>query len=448
MSFVPHVHEERQRMLEAVGVASVEDLFEDIPPSIRNPRLDLPPPLSELEAVEALRDLEALNRYPVRGGDYFIGGGAYNHHVPAAVDAVASIPSLYTAYTPYQAEASQGMLQAMFEYQTAIARITGLDVSNASLYDGGTASYEACALAMRQTRRRHILFDRSINPHYRELLTSYAHNVRAEITELEYAEAAADAPAALAEKVDDSVAAVFGQNPDFFGRIADYSALAEAAHEKGALLVMVVNPVSLGILMTPGEMGADVAVGEGQPLGLRLNYGGPYLGFMAARRALMRKMPGRLVGETVDAKGRRAFVLTLQAREQHIRREKATSNICSNEALCALTAVAHLATIGRQGFVDVARLCLQKAHYARMTLGAIEGAELVFDGPHFNEFVLRLGKPVEGLFRAMGHSFEPGIRLNRWYGELSDCLLVAVTEVNSKLHIDEYARRLRDWLCN
>ncbi|MHC5054423.1 MAG: aminomethyl-transferring glycine dehydrogenase subunit GcvPA [Planctomycetota bacterium] len=448
MSFVPHVHEERQRMLEAVGVASVEDLFEDIPPSIRNPRLDLPPPLSELEAVEALRDLEALNRYPVRGGDYFIGGGAYNHHVPAAVDAVASIPSFYTAYTPYQAEASQGMLQAMFEYQTAIARITGLDVSNASLYDGGTASYEACALAMRQTRRRHVLFDRSVNPHYRELLTSYAHNVQAEITELEYAGAAGDAPGRLAEKVDESVAAVVVQNPDFFGRIADYSALAEAANSKGALLVMIVNPVSLGILKTPGEMGADVAVGEGQPLGLRLNYGGPYLGFMAARRALMRKMPGRLVGETVDAKGRRAFVLTLQAREQHIRREKATSNICSNEALCALTAVAHLATIGRQGFVDVSKLCLQKAHYARMTLGAVEGAELVFDGPHFNEFVLRLGRPVEGLFRAMGHSFELGIRLNRWYGELSDCLLVAVTEVNSKLHIDEYARRLRDWLCN
>jgi len=448
MGFVPHVDGERRRMLEALGAGSVEDLFEDIPASIRNPRLDLPPPLSELEAVEALKDLEALNRYPVRGGDYFIGGGAYNHHVPAAVGAVTSIPSFYTAYTPYQAEASQGMLQAIFEYQTAIARITGLDVSNASLYDGGTACYEACALAMRQTRRRHVVFDRSVNPHYRELLKSYAHNVKAEITELDHSQVAADSPGRIAERVDDTAAAVIVQNPDFFGRIADYSALAEAAHARGALLVMIVNPVSLGILKTPGEMGADVAVGEGQPLGLRLNYGGPYLGFMAARRKFMRKMPGRLVGQTVDEKGRRAYVLTLQAREQHIRREKATSNICSNEALCALTAVAHLATIGKRGFVDVARLCLQKAHYARMTLGAVEGVELVFEGPHFNEFVLRLGKPVEDLFRAMGHSFEPGIRLDRWYDGLSDCLLVAVTEMNSKQHIDEYARRLRDWLCN
>ena len=213
-------------------------------------------------------------------------------------------------------------------------------------------------------------------------------------------------------------------------------------------MIMIVNPVSLGILKTPGEMGADVAVGEGQPLGLRLNYGGPYLGFLAARRALIRKMPGRIVGETVDAKGRRGYVLTLQAREQHIRREKATSNICSNQALCALTALAHLAVVGKDGLRKAAELCIRKAHYARMTLGAVEGAELVFDGPHFNEFVLRLAKPVADLFKVMGHSFEPGIRLDRWYEELSDCLLVAVTEVNTKRNIDDYARRLRDWLCN
>jgi glycine dehydrogenase subunit 1 len=448
MSFVPHIDEERRKMLETIGVKSVEELFEDVPASIRNPKLRLPPPLSELEVMEELRDLEALNRYPVRGGDYFLGGGSYNHHVPAAVESIVSIPSFYTAYTPYQAEMSQGMLQAIFEYQTMIARITGLDVSNASLYDGGTASYEACAMAISKTGRRRVLFDRSVNPHYRELLSSYGRNVRVEMVEVDYAPDSGEASGRLAERVDESLAAVVVQNPDFLGRIADYSELAEAAHAKGALLVMIVNPVSLGLLKTPGEMGADIAAGEGQPLGLRLNYGGPYLGFLAARRALMRKMPGRLVGETVDGQGRRGYVLTLQAREQHIRREKATSNICSNQAMCALTALSHLSIIGKRGYRKVAELCVQKAHYARMTLGAVEGAELVFDGPHFNEFVLRLGKPVEDLFRVMGHSFEPGIRLNRWYDELADCLLVAVTEVNTRRNIDEYARRLRDWLCN
>ena len=448
MSFVPHVDADRKKMLAAVGVESVDALFEDIPASIRDPKLDLAPPLSELEVVEKMRDIEALNRYPVRGGDYFIGGGAYNHYVPAAVDAVGSIPSFVTAYTPYQPEMSQGMLQAIFEYQTAIARITGLDVSNASLYDGGTAAYEACAMAMRHTGRRTILFDRSVNPHYRELLTSYARNVRAEIRELEYSEESARSVDALAGALDDDAAAIVVQSPDFFGRIVDFVRLAEAVHARGSLLVTIVNPIALGILKTPGEMGADIAVGEGQPLGLALNYGGPYLGFIASTKKLMRKLPGRIVGETVDTSGRRSFVLTLQAREQHIRREKATSNICSNEAHCALTAVAHLATIGKRGLQQVARLCMQKAHYARMTLGAIEGAHLVFDGPHFNEFVLRLDKPIEDLFRVMGHSFEPGIRLNRWYPELSDCLLVAVTEVNTRSHIDDYARRLKDWLCN
>ncbi|MFH0911430.1 MAG: aminomethyl-transferring glycine dehydrogenase subunit GcvPA [Planctomycetota bacterium] len=448
MSYTPHVDADRRRMLAAIGVDSVEALFRDIPASLRNPRLDLPAPLSELEVMETLRDLEALNRSPVRAGDYFIGGGAYNHHIPAAVEAVVSNPSFYTSYTPYQPEMSQGMLQAIFEYQTLIARLTGLEVSNASLYDGGTAAYEACAMAVRETKRRRVLFDRSLNPHYRELLASYGRNVRLGMEEIDYSPRAADAPGALAGRLDDSYAAVVVQNPDFFGRIADYAPLAGTAHARGALLVQVANPVSLGLLKTPGEMGTDIAVGEAQPLGLALNYGGPYLGFISARRALLRKMPGRIVGETVDGRGRRGFVLTLQAREQHIRREKATSNICSNQALCALTALAHLALVGRKGLREVAELCLQKAHYARMTLGAIPGVELVFEGPHFNEFVLRLPRPVEDLFRAMGHSFEPGIRLNRWYRELADCLLVAVTEMNTRENIDNYARRLRDWLCN
>ncbi|MHC4886828.1 MAG: aminomethyl-transferring glycine dehydrogenase subunit GcvPA, partial [Planctomycetota bacterium] len=371
-----------------------------------------------------------------------------NHHIPAAVPAIASHPSFLTAYTPYQPEMSQGMLQAIFEYQTAIARITGLEVSNASLYDGGTAACEACAIAVRHTKRNRILFDRSVNPHYRELLSSWGANVQVEMEEIDYSQSAAAAPQALTEQLDKSYAAVLVQMPDFFGRIADFTALAEAAHNNKVLLIMIVNPVSLGLLKTPGEMGADIAVGEGQPLGLPLSYGGPYLGFMGTTKKLMRKIPGRVVGETVDSEGRRGFVLTLQAREQHIRREKATSNICSNQAICALHALVHLSVIGEKGYRQVSELCIQKTHYARMTLGAIEGVEIVFGGPVFNEFVLRLPKPVEDLFKVMGHSFEPGIRLNRWYDELSDCLLVTVTEMNTKQDIDTYARRLEDWLCN
>jgi len=448
VAYSPHTDADRATMLRAAGAHTTDELFEDIPEQIRDPHLDLPDPLSELEAVEAMRDLEALNRWPLRAKDYFIGGGAYRHHVPAAVAAIAAEPSLYTAYTPYQPEMSQGMLQAIFEYQTAIARITGLEVANASLYDGSTAAYEACAMAVRQTRRRRILFDRSLDPHTRELLAGYGRTVRIEMIEQDYARTGAEGPDQLAQGMDDSYAAVVVQNPDFFGRITDCTALAEAAHRVGALLVMRVNPVSLGLLKTPGEMGADIALGEGQPLGLSLNYGGPYLGFLAARRKLIRRMPGRIAGETVDDQGRRGFVLTLQAREQHIRREKATSNICSNQALCALTAMAHLSVIGRKGLRQVAELCLHKAAYARETLGAVDGAELVFEGPHFNEFVLRLAKPVADLFREMGHAFEPGIRLNRWYPELSDCLLVAVTEMNTRESIDRYAGRLKEWLCS
>jgi len=446
MSYIPHTEADEKRMLDAVGVSAVEALFADIPEALRDPEIDLPAPLAELELVEHLKDLEELNRYPVRGGDYFIGGGAYNHHVPAAVAEMVGRCEFYTAYTPYQAEISQGMLQAIFEYQTAIARITGLDVANASLYDGGTAIYEACVMAVKQTRKSRIVFDTSLNPHYREVLASYGRNALIDMACIAYARDAGGNIPALIEALDEDTAAVIVQFPDFFGRISDFAPLAEACHARKAMLVAVVNPIALGVLKSPGEMGADIAVGEGQTLGLPLNYGGPFLGFIPCREALMRRLPGRLVGETQDAQGRRGYVLTLQAREQHIKRERATSNICSNQALCALQALAHVTVMGKQGLRQVAELCLQKAHYARMTLGAVEGAELVFQGPHFNEFVLRLRKPVMDLFRALGHAFEPGIRLNRWYKELSDCILVAVTEVNRRQDIDNYALRLRDWL--
>jgi glycine dehydrogenase subunit 1 len=446
MSYIAHTPQDQAEMLKAIGIRSVDELFQDIPASLQHPQIQLPPALSELELIEHMRDLEEQNRHPVRGGDYFIGGGAYNHHVPQAAIAMISRSEFYTAYTPYQPEISQGMLQAIFEYQTAIARITGLDAANASLYDGGTAVYEACVMAVGETRRGRVVFDTSLNPHYRQVLASYGRNAQIDMHCLPYVPEPGGAAEQLCRELTDDTAAVIAQTPDFFGRTAGFEALAKACHARKALLILVVNPISLGVLRTPGEIGADIAVGEGQTLGMRLNYGGPYLGFIACREKLIRRLPGRLVGETADQQGRRGFVLTLQAREQHIKRERAASNICSNEALCALQALAYLTVMGKAGFRKVSELCIQKAHYARMKLGGIPGASLAFEGPHFNEFVLRLRKPVMDLFRRLGHSFEPGIRLNRWYPELSDCLLVAVTEVNSKQDIDNYAMRLQDWL--
>jgi len=434
-------------MLAAIGVRSVDELFADIPASLLHPTINLPPPMSEFELLEHMRDLEAENRHPVRAGDYFIGGGAYNHHVPTAALALAQRGEFLTAYTPYQAEISQGLLQIIFEYQTAIARITGLDASNASLYDGGTALYEACVMAVEHTRRPKIVFDTAVNPHYREVLAFYGRNARIIMHNIPYMPEPGNGEN-LRRQIDGDTAAVIVQYPDFFGRIADYTELARACHANGSLFIMSVYPLALGILKTPGEMEADIAVGEGQSLGLKLQYGGPYLGFIACRQDFIRRLPGRLVGETVDSQNRRGFVLTLQAREQHIKRERATSNICSNQAHCALQALAYLTVMGKEGFRQAADLCLQKAHYARMKLGAVPGASLVFDGPHFNEFVLRLRKPVMDLFRRLGHAFEPGIRLNRWYPELADCLLVAVTELNRKQDIDNYAMRLQDWLAS
>ena len=448
MSYIPHTIEDTKKMLAAIGVDSIDDLFAGVPDSLKNFELKLPASLSELELVEHIKDLESSNRYPMRPGSYFIGGGAYNHHIPAAVDELCAKSEFYTAYTPYQPEISQGMLQAIFEYQTAIARITGLAVSNASLYDGATAVYEASVMAVNSTRKEKIIYDSAINPHYREVMRSYGRNAMIGMEEIPYSPTPEQSIGALLERVDADTAAVIVQYPDFFGRICDYSELAEELHARKKLLIMAVNPIGLGILKTPGAMGADIAVGEGQPLGMPLNYGGPYLGFIATTEKLLRKLPGRVVGETVDTAGRRGFVLTLQAREQHIKRERATSNICSNQALCALRAVAYLAVMGKFGYRRVAELCLQKAAYARKVLGAIEGAELVFGGRHFNEFVLRLDKPVLDLFRRLGQDFEPGIRLDRWYPELSDSLLVAVTELNSRRDIDMYALRLREWLAH
>jgi len=440
--FIPHTDSERAEMLRAVGAASLDDLFAPIPAELRLPGdLALPPALAEEELLRHGAELAAANCSAERTV-LFVGAGAYDHVIPAAADELAGRPEFYTAYTPYQPEISQGGLQAIYEYQSMIASLAGLEVANASLYEGATALYEAALLAVRHTGRRRLLVDGAANPRYRQVLRSYARNLEVEIVESPHRAGASDLDA-LAAGVDGTAAAAVVQSPNFFGRVADAGALAERLHAAKALLVMVANPLALAVLRPPGEMGADLACGEAQPLGLALSGGGPYLGFIAARGELVRKLPGRLVGATADARGRRGFVLTLQAREQHIRREKATSNICSNQAHCALRAAIFLALLGREGLGEMAGQCLARAAYAKKVLGAVPGCTLPFEGPGFHEFVLRLPRPAEEVFaRLLRRGIAAGLPLGRHWPELADCLLVCVTEKRTRAEIDRLAAEL------
>jgi len=423
-------------MLAVVGAASLDELFAHLPPEVRLDReLDLPPALAEAEVMRAAGELSARNCSP-RETVLFVGGGAYDHLVPAAVAELVHRPEFYTAYTPYQPEVSQGLLQSIFEYQTMIASLCGLAVANASLYEGATAAYEAALLAVRSTRRSKILVDGALNPRYRKLLRAYASNVDVEILEVDHKGGASDLEG-LAAMVDRTVAGALVQNPNFFGLVSDTTELAARLHENKALLIACANPVALGVLKPPGEMGADIACGEAQSLGLALNGGGPYLGFIAATEKLQRKLPGRLIGETRDSEGRRGFVLTLQAREQHIRREKATSNICSNQALCALQAGVHLALLGREGLKDVAMQCLAKATYAREKLAALPGCSLPFAGKSFHEFVLELPGSAEEVYAALlAGGIAPGLPLSRHFDGMDNRLLVCVTEKRTRGEID------------
>ncbi|MDI6871514.1 MAG: aminomethyl-transferring glycine dehydrogenase subunit GcvPA [Bacillota bacterium] len=444
MNFLPHTERERAEMLKACGVKSVEELFAPIPEAVRLRRpLDLPGPLSEMELAGHLQALAGRNT-PTNGLLSFLGAGAYEHYVPAAVGQLTGRAEFYTAYTPYQPEVSQGTLQAIYEFQSYVAALTGLDVANASLYDGATAVAEAAAMALAHTRRTEVLIGANVHPEYREVLKTYTRQWEVTVRELPAPEGALD-PAAAAAQVSEQTAAVIVQNPNFFGLVEAGEELAQAAHAKGALLIVVANPVSLGLLEAPGAYGADLCVGEGQPLGNPLGFGGPYVGFMAARESLVRRMPGRIVGATVDRDGRRGFVLTLQTREQHIRREKATSNICSNEALCALAFTVHLSLLGPQGLKELAELCLQKAHYAADRLSALPGFKLAFPGPFFHEFVVRVPGPAEELAeRLAARGILPGLPLGRFYPDLTDALLVCVTETKSKAAIDRLVEALAE----
>jgi len=440
MPYFPNTECDRREMLEAIGVGSVEDLLAMIPAELQMQRkLCVAPGLGELELSGHMAELASQNVSTSQAA-CFLGGGAYDHFVPAVVDMVAARSEFYTAYTPYQPEASQGSLQAFFEYQTLITQLTGMDVSNASLYDGGSAVAEAVLMAIHATGRKRVVVTTSVHPEYRQVLATYSANLGVELVTLDAVEGAISL-AELEKTVDSQTACVLLQQPNFFGCLEEVERAAEIAHKAGALFVVSVDPISLGILKRPGDYGADIVVAEGQSLGSPMSFGGPYLGIMACREQFLRRMPGRLIGQTTDRRGNRCWVLTLQTREQHIRREKATSNICSNEGLIALRAAVYLALMGPTGMRNAAKLCLQKAHYAAEALTAIPGLSLAFGRPTFKEFVVRVhGRSVGELVeRARQENILAGVPLERWYPQLADCVLVAVTEKRTRAEIDRLA---------
>jgi glycine dehydrogenase subunit 1 len=442
MAYVLNTAADQQAMLQAIGVSSIDELFALIPEELRLRRpLDLPPALCEQELTRHMTSLAARND-SAESKVCFLGGGSYDHFIPAVVDALAARGEFYTSYTPYQPEVSQGNLQAFFEYQTLICRLTGMDVSNASLYDGGSATAEAVLMARAATGRTgRVVVAQTLHPEYRQILGTYLQHLGTELVVVPAPQGRL-APEALHEAIDDHTACVVVQHPNFFGCLEAMEQLAAVAHQGGALLVVVVDPISLGLLKRPGDYGADIVVAEGQPLGNAMSFGGPYLGILACREAFVRRMPGRLAGQTVDRRGRRCFVLTLQTREQHIRREKATSNICTNQGLLALRATIYLALLGPHGLRQVAELCLRKSHYALRRLCDTPRLRRAFPAATFKEFVLRDARGevdalLEGALRA---GFFAGVPLGRWYPELGDCFLVAVTEKRTRDEIDRFAQ--------
>ncbi|HWP46832.1 MAG TPA: aminomethyl-transferring glycine dehydrogenase subunit GcvPA [Candidatus Limnocylindrales bacterium] len=445
MRYIPNTDKDRQEMLKKIGVQSVEELFSDIPESIRLKRkLNLPAALSEKELIEELKALSALNT-PVEEYISFLGAGAYYHFIPSLINHLVSRSEFYTAYTPYQPEISQGTLQAIFEYQTLICQLTGMEVANASMYDGSTGLAEAVLMAHRINERPEVILSTGIHPEYRMVLKTYVKHFGITIREVGFTEKGTTDLEVCRSLTNPNTSAVVVQYPNFFGCIEDLARVSRMAKEAGALFIVVVTePIALGILKAPGDFGADIVVGEGQSLGNPLNFGGPYVGFFAVRQEYLRKMPGRLAGETTDLEGKRGYVLTLSTREQHIRREKATSNICTNEALCALINTIYLCTLGKQGIRELAIQNLQKAHYARQTLGQLKGYKLLFDGPVFNEFVIQTPRPLPEINQILlENKIIGGLDLSRFYPELTNCMLVCVTENHSKGHIDNLVEVLK-----
>jgi len=447
LSYISLSDKDKKEMLARIGVAKVDDLFCCIPEAVRLKRpLDLPAAQSEIELV---RTIEAIGRKNAGVGLLsFLGGGAYEHFIPTVVDYLSSRGEFVSPYTPYQPEVSQGTLQIMFEFQTLICQLTGLDIANASLYGGSTGTAEAVLMAQRVTGRNKVVIARSLHPQYREVVRTYIKNLGVDAVEVGYGPDGRIDRDALGRLLDDAAAAVVYQSPNFFGVIEDIQALSEAAHARKALSVAVVaEAVSLGLLEAPGKLGADIVTGEAQSLGIPVSFGGPYLGFMACKKEFLRQMPGRITGQTVDKDGRRGFVLTLSTREQHIRRERATSNICTNQALCALRATIFMETLGKQGLRELAWQNARKAAYAADRLGAVPGVKKRLTGPVFNEFAIELARPwpaVDAALEARG--IVGGFGLGAAYPELGNAVLVAVTELRTKGEIDRLALALQEVL--
>ena len=431
--YIPASDQERQEMLESMGLSSIDQLYAAVPAQMRVKELNLPAGLSELEVRQVMEEMAQKN---TQFSSIFRGAGAYNHYIPSIVKTVTSKEEFVTAYTPYQAELSQGILQSIFEYQTMICELTGMEVSNASVYDGGSAAAEAVMMCQERKRSKAVVSG-AVNPQVLTTIETYCSSRSVPVQVIPAKDGKTDLEA-MAAAIDDTTACIYFQQPNFYGQIEDGQGLCQMAHEKGCKAIMGVNPIAMGMLQTPGECGADIAVGEGQPLGMSLAFGGPYLGFMASTQAMMRKLPGRIVGQTTDAKGNRAFVLTLQAREQHIRREKASSNICSNQALCAMTAAVYLAAMGPKGLAECAHQCYNKAHYAQEKLCQIPGVSLVYTGPYFHEFVTTTPVCSQTVTQKLA---EKGI-----LGGLpvEEGILWCVTEQNSKAQIDALVEAMKE----
>ena len=448
MDYIPHTEADRKAILEAIGVADVADLFHDIPPDYRYPKLELPPPVSELEILQELRTLSEEN-VDLLHVPSFLGAGAYRRFIPSVVDHVLSRSEFFTAYTPYQPEMSQGTLQALYEYQTMVCALTGMEVANGSHYDGATSTAEAIIMALHVARgtRRRIVLSPTLHPQYRAVSRTYTQGMGLTFAGDERLTNAD--PEVLAALCDGDTAAIIVQNPDFLGRLyspVEMRRLADKAHDCGALFVVAADPISLGLFVPPGEYGADIVVGEGQALGNALSFGGPYLGLFACRMEHVRRSAGRIVGETVDAQGRRGFVLTLSTREQHIRREKATSNICTNQALNALTAAVYLAALGKGGLRQVAELSYHKAHYAAQRISSLRGYQVWQERPFFDEFVVRCPRPVSAINRFLLEEWDiiGGYDLGQDYPELTGHMLVCVTEMNARAEIDDLTEALAE----
>lgn len=440
--YIPHTNEDIQSMLDIIGIDSINELFKDIPNELKLSRdLNIDSSKSEIEILKLFNKIRRKNK-TVDELTCFLGAGSYDHYIPAVVEHIIGRSEFYTAYTPYQPEISQGTLQAIFEFQSMICELTGLDVSNASLYDAATAVCEAALMAVDSTRRKKILVSKGVNPDTRKVLKTYLRFKNIELCEIDLQNGQTDIDKAI-RHIDKEVAGIIIQTPNFFGVIEDIEKIVNEMHSNKGLVILSQDPISLGILATPKDLGADIVVGDGQPLGNSLAFGGPSLGYIATTTKLMRKIPGRICGQTVDKEGKRAFVLTLQAREQHIRRDKATSNICSNQALNALAASTYMATLGKKGIKEVATQCAKKSYYTSKLLIGVKGFKMMFDAPFFREFTIDCGQNVDKINEnLLNNNILGGYNAQNDYAEYNNSMIVCVTEKRTKTEIDNFIKRM------